>query len=276
MHPFFPPELEREIFETAAIADEASIPILLRVCHRVRSWVEPLLYRVLIIYNEKDPYLLALRSKSTGFKRNAVRHVFVDYDEPQMTPGVIDVLSEFSGIESLVIDGYQEGNPPSSLDTLRPRRLSLWVPADASPWAQWALPRPLFSSVTHLELYRGRTDERTSWEYWNTLASLPALTHLCLVQSLAADILPEIMQHCSQLQLAIVAFWNQSFSDEAVSFAHNLPVTDLRVVVMVPESIQDTWLKSIRGEPDFWKRAEAFVAQKRRREIESTSYFLDN
>jgi hypothetical protein len=36
--PYFPPELERDIFERAALRYPATIPILLRVCHRAHCW----------------------------------------------------------------------------------------------------------------------------------------------------------------------------------------------------------------------------------------------
>ncbi|KAJ7794387.1 hypothetical protein B0H14DRAFT_2923276 [Mycena olivaceomarginata] len=39
--PAFPPELERELFETAAVVHPATIPALLRVAKRVLLWIEP-------------------------------------------------------------------------------------------------------------------------------------------------------------------------------------------------------------------------------------------
>jgi hypothetical protein len=36
--PFFPPELERDIFECAAASHPETIPNLLVVSHRVREW----------------------------------------------------------------------------------------------------------------------------------------------------------------------------------------------------------------------------------------------
>jgi hypothetical protein len=38
VEPFLPVELEREIFETAAMRHPKLIPTLLRVCHRVHVW----------------------------------------------------------------------------------------------------------------------------------------------------------------------------------------------------------------------------------------------
>ncbi|KAJ7108160.1 hypothetical protein C8R44DRAFT_803721 [Mycena epipterygia] len=43
----FPLELERAIFELCARSRPPTIPGLLRVAHRVRAWLEPLLYEML-------------------------------------------------------------------------------------------------------------------------------------------------------------------------------------------------------------------------------------
>ncbi|KAJ6511541.1 hypothetical protein C8R47DRAFT_1207871 [Mycena vitilis] len=49
MAPFLPPDLEREIFDIVASEGMKSIPPLLRVAQRVKLWMEPLLYRVMLV-----------------------------------------------------------------------------------------------------------------------------------------------------------------------------------------------------------------------------------
>ncbi|KAK7058110.1 hypothetical protein R3P38DRAFT_2497663 [Favolaschia claudopus] len=262
VEPFLPLDLEREIFETAAVQDKTMIPILLRVCHRVNNWVEPMLYRVLIIENEDNSHIAALRSKPPHFRQTMVRHVFIDFTSSAMKP-VVEQLSDFYGIESLAIDGHQKEAPSAFLDTLHPRKLSLWVASDASQWAQSTLSRPIFSLVTHLELYHANDQENTSWEHWTTLASFPALTHLSLVKSLALGILQDALQHCQHLEIAIIAFWDPSFVDQALDLAQDPPVSDPRLVIMMVGNIMDDWTIGTQGGNDFWRRAETFVAQKR-------------
>nr|GAT45061.1 predicted protein [Mycena chlorophos] len=43
--PRLPPELERRIFVVTALSHRGAITVLLRVAHRVHTWIEPLLYR---------------------------------------------------------------------------------------------------------------------------------------------------------------------------------------------------------------------------------------
>ncbi|KAJ6550049.1 hypothetical protein B0H19DRAFT_1160293 [Mycena capillaripes] len=44
-----PPELERLIFEIAALESPKSMPALILVARRVQIWIEPLLYGVLAL-----------------------------------------------------------------------------------------------------------------------------------------------------------------------------------------------------------------------------------
>ncbi|TFK64279.1 hypothetical protein BDN72DRAFT_278450 [Pluteus cervinus] len=48
--PRLPVELERAIFEDAARLSRQSIPLFMRVAHRVKEWLEPLLYSVVIVH----------------------------------------------------------------------------------------------------------------------------------------------------------------------------------------------------------------------------------
>ncbi|KAF8647849.1 hypothetical protein AX16_006517 [Volvariella volvacea WC 439] len=48
LEPWFPPEIEREIFELAAMSNLRYAPTLVRVARRVRVWIEPMLYRVIV------------------------------------------------------------------------------------------------------------------------------------------------------------------------------------------------------------------------------------
>ncbi|KAJ7629850.1 hypothetical protein B0H17DRAFT_1091096 [Mycena rosella] len=47
--PALPPELERQIFEICALFRPVSIPKLMLVAWRVKQWIEPILYRTVVI-----------------------------------------------------------------------------------------------------------------------------------------------------------------------------------------------------------------------------------
>ncbi|KAK7027834.1 hypothetical protein R3P38DRAFT_2940459 [Favolaschia claudopus] len=279
MDPILPPELEREIFELAARQDQSIALTLLTVCHRVHSWVEPLLYRVLLVSGYLAPALLALKLKPAAFKKTAVRHVFIESYKGEIQAQ--DLLAELTGIESLVIDGYDTEELLPALDTMHIRKLNLCLPGrglTVSEWARVTLSRSVFLTVTHLELFYEPDDEEPlSWEDWSTLASLPTLTHLCLSSDLADGIFQPAVKNCQSIQVLIAGFWDSYLRDDAIEFVENLVVKDSRVVVMIipgPTFKQD-WVLGARGGNDFWARAEAFLAGKRRGEIDSSVFLLD-
>ncbi|KAJ6476352.1 hypothetical protein C8R45DRAFT_1102610 [Mycena sanguinolenta] len=76
--PVLPPELECEIFEVAARLDFYIIPSLLRVARRVRQWVEPFLYKVVVINDsaKAEAYHLTLLLKPHLLANN-LQHLFL-------------------------------------------------------------------------------------------------------------------------------------------------------------------------------------------------------
>ncbi|KAJ7116224.1 hypothetical protein C8R43DRAFT_1137901 [Mycena crocata] len=87
--PSLPLDLERTIFEIAALSRPVAIPELMRVAWRVKTWVEPLLYRSLVVCEKDRRYLVSgfpacdvsrfmhlLRTKS--FIGDSVRNLMLD------------------------------------------------------------------------------------------------------------------------------------------------------------------------------------------------------
>ncbi|KAJ7847805.1 hypothetical protein B0H14DRAFT_3453508 [Mycena olivaceomarginata] len=52
-----PVELERKIFEIAAQSNSMFIPTLLLVAHRVKTWLEPMLYSVVVFSDPIDGHV---------------------------------------------------------------------------------------------------------------------------------------------------------------------------------------------------------------------------
>ncbi|KAJ7155214.1 hypothetical protein C8R46DRAFT_437716 [Mycena filopes] len=270
----FPPELEREIFETAALQHASTIPALLRVCRRVHVWVEPLLYRILVIQRDSAPILASVQSKPSPFLRLAVRHLFI-------SPRVADtanIILSCSDIHSLFLDGTFDAKLLDILDQMRVRRLNLSLPSSLSGWPKATLTRPTFLRLTHLELFKTARSQSAhlSWHDWSPLASLPALTHLCLSGSISSHLLSDIVAECAQLLVVATAWWDMTEGAERASrFAQSLTFTDPRVVVMAIDNYTDDWKLGAEGGADFWVRAESFLARKRKGEIPPTIFFLD-
>ncbi|KAJ7633578.1 hypothetical protein DFH06DRAFT_1222301 [Mycena polygramma] len=118
LEPLLPVELEREIFEWAALLHPRSIPTFLRVARRFQIWLEPLLYRVICVdiprltyrdlFTPGIPSLLnAIKSKPAGLF-GAVRHLFlcnVSLEDGiavlQACPGLVDLMVAFWGVREL-------------------------------------------------------------------------------------------------------------------------------------------------------------------------------
>ncbi|KAJ7673883.1 hypothetical protein DFH06DRAFT_751024 [Mycena polygramma] len=271
--PTLPPELEQEIFETTAVRHRSAIPALLRVCHRVHAWVEPLLYRVLSPSSPDS--ILAAQTKSAEFLRRSVRHVFfekgwrcTEWETPK------DLLLKSSGTIDLYVQGDFDLEVIDILDHMRLQKLAFL--ADNVLWKPSFLQRPLFLYVTHLELFKPSLPlVAPVWQDWCHLGSLPALTHLSLSEPFHTQVLPGAIADCRLLSVAVLAFWAEYQHAEAAVLAENLAVNDPRVVVMVTVSYIADWEIGARGGDDLWIRAEQFISRKRRGEIKANCYFLN-
>ncbi|KAJ6458035.1 hypothetical protein C8R47DRAFT_1227177 [Mycena vitilis] len=273
--PYLPPELEREIFEIVAGEATSTISPLLRVCQRVHGWLEPLLYRVLYTGDWCSPLMLAIQTKSEGFLRNTVRHIFLDsalVSEPQK-----EFLSKCSGVVNLYVKGQ---SPPEFLlvcANTRLQRLGLVIsPADSElPRSTFEL--PVFLSITHLDLILEDAPKtrRSGWQDWSALVALPALTHLCLSYFPRAVLL-RVAGECSSLSVLVVTFWGSAIRRSAIALTQALATSDLRIVIMMVPNPRVDWATGARGGDDFWLRADAFIAKKRRGEIDESCYFLDD
>ncbi|KAJ7628261.1 hypothetical protein DFH06DRAFT_1226635, partial [Mycena polygramma] len=279
--PVLPIELEREIFRAAAVRDPKSIPTLLRVCHRVHTWLEPLLYTVLSILKWHTPMLSAVESKSALFLNAAVRHAYLYVHGAHALDKAANLLSKCSQIVNLAINGDVDSELLDLLDQMRPQKLDITAPRTSSsdwPWGLATLNRPFFRAVTHLSLCQTSwvAPWQRQWHGWGSLASLPALTHLSLSGDLSRDILPNVLAKCPRLIVAITVFWGDYEREKAIGFARDLIVRDPRIVVTVVPDYTEDWEIGARGGADYWVRAEEFVARKREEgETEPIRYFLD-
>ncbi|KAJ6516548.1 hypothetical protein C8R47DRAFT_1087650 [Mycena vitilis] len=281
MSRLLPIDLEREIFETAAIRDPRSIPTLLRVCHRAHTWVEPLLYATLIIFDWNTPLVNAVKSKSAQFLNATVRHALIYVDTARDTVTAAELLSVCSQIATLVIGGDIEPKLLDSLDAIRPQKLEISAPrGHPSDWGVATLQRPFFLSVTHLSLATEGlfSPHQFQWHHWSSLACLPALTHLSMSDNLTRDILPDVLAECPRLHLVITLFCGDYQRETAIAFAGSITVRDPRIVVMLmyADYMKD-WTTGTQGGADYWVRGEEFVARKREKgETEPIRYFLED
>ncbi|KAK7038501.1 hypothetical protein R3P38DRAFT_3262875 [Favolaschia claudopus] len=273
-----PPELEREIFETASVRNPESIPALLLVCRRVNVWILPFLYRVFVMsarinQSALDPILHAFTSKPPEFLESAVRHIFLHkFANIDKYRGL---LAKCTGAVNLSLDVDVELKSLLPLHMPRLQRLAITVPSFRDPDWSWTAS---FTSITHLDLFqgadRGGTDTE-KWQKWAGLASLASLTHLALSPSIAEGILQRIMEEMPHILLLVVTCyaWGR---DDGISFAENsLTVRDPRIVVIVIQAkYEEDWRLGAWGRDDSWVRAEEFVARKRAGQVEASCYLI--
>ncbi|KAJ7615378.1 hypothetical protein FB45DRAFT_1035373 [Roridomyces roridus] len=212
-----PPELERLIFETAALRYPGRIPTLLLLAKRVHEWIEPLLYQVIpiIIYDDRSKAYrrmsgsrmlerLQAGDRPLQFFSSAVRDVEIinlelfrgSSEKVWADDDLKRVLSACGpNIRSLLIIGDLESKPIlSSLADCRPTRAFV-ISGLEEPMPDFK--RLFFRNVTHLvigELNRvlrlpsdpppneGYELERES--QWSKILKLPALTHLAVIHPL--------------------------------------------------------------------------------------------
>ncbi|KAJ7488986.1 hypothetical protein FB451DRAFT_1223434 [Mycena latifolia] len=273
--PIFPPELEREIFETAAELYPETIytPCLLLVAKRVYEWIERIKYRVVTsaeIIQACPLHLLqkAIRSnrKPADFFHARVRHLwienFVPHDELQT------ILSACSGIRSLSLFHCLGPSILPSLAAMKPRHLALYLLELFTTIGSVELSHPAFTSVTHLLLFDWARDF-DSFPLSN-FALLPALTHLALFE-LKTSTGMAIFASCPNLEVLVCTC--------GVDYPMNqdreaLPSIDDARFVCVWLTYHDyaaDWVAGTSGGVDFWVRTERFVVKKRRGEIQPTS-----
>ncbi|KAJ7444655.1 hypothetical protein B0H11DRAFT_1747186 [Mycena galericulata] len=254
--PFLPPELERTIFELSAHLHPGSAPKLLLVAHRVLTWIEPLIYRVISIERNSDPILRTLHLKPTQFFDDNVQHLFVDFDD-DTNDELEEILSVCTGIRSLVVLGTS-ASALSSVLRLRPSKLAIALDTLFGRTHLVDFSHPLSTTVTHLDLF----DSDFAAPLQN-FALLPALTHLALLGHMSLDVEIQVLRNCPHVEVLV------SMHTRPESFERFPVADDVRFVSMSLSNLQYKldWKSGANGGMDFWARADKFVAMKRRGEI---------
>ncbi|KAF8212720.1 hypothetical protein K438DRAFT_1805001 [Mycena galopus ATCC 62051] len=250
--PILPTELEREIFELCALSGSILIPKVMLVAKRVKEWVEPLLYRAIIVYrksfgkftSEKPPtdsnftaiaddVLSSIsRRKPSAFFHRAVRYL------RSLTLDVQPILTLCTG--SLPLKRiYVKLMPPIT-------------------------PRP-FSCLTHLHLGHSEDVESTC----AILTALPKLAHLSLVSRM--DDTPFVVSHkaldSSRIRVLVLFYLSPAWTRE--NLLSSQLKQDARFVVMRLRNLATDWYARVQlGANDYWADAENHIAKRRIGEID--------
>ncbi|KAJ7150683.1 hypothetical protein C8R46DRAFT_1123902 [Mycena filopes] len=264
-----PPELEREIFEIAATRYPASIPRLILVAHRVLTWIEPFLYRVVCANQHSSNLIHSLLHKPPEC-HNAVRHLSL----PLRAFGRegIEVLALCRGIINFgAMNDIADGTVLALLAKMRVQRLALCLHGifDGAPVD---LTHAAFAALTHLDLFDDVEVEHVM-DVLPQIPLLPALTHLSLDSDIPRRDVLGVLAQCPRLQVLLVSWPAADEVYALVCFPH---VYDVRYVIGTYRDYWREWEAGARGGPDLWSRAADFVARKRRGEISASRYWMDS
>ncbi|KAF7297306.1 hypothetical protein MIND_00963800 [Mycena indigotica] len=204
-----PHDIERTIFETAIFMHPTCAPSLLQTARRVQSWIEPLVFKTLVLSGRNvDAHLwAALFTKPPAFFAQHTRHVFVGKGLPD--DDVQLVVSRCAAAESFVFEA--KWRPTTFPDIWRlPQLQRLTLSFRLVRIA--AVPGPgsgpaILPNLTHLTLYPAhQTDAESTGRYLAFLAALPRLTHLCVCMVQDEGFLHHILNQCPRLQVLLHVF----------------------------------------------------------------------
>ncbi|KAJ7670083.1 hypothetical protein DFH06DRAFT_1321099 [Mycena polygramma] len=269
--PALPSDLERLIFEVAALLWALSIP---------KFMVEPILYRTIIVFDdgndrtnplaiETSALLSLIRTKPPSFFRNSVRQLHFDTRRLNKTDEA-DILSACSNIENLYLAAQSWQSTVSAMD-MPLKRLHCTLHALFDTGAIDFTHR-IFASITHLEIHTNAwmSQKRIDPEEWSGLASVPHLTHLAFVDD---NWLP--VSHCA-MWLTLLQKRASPLRVLAVQMSKLIKASELgedpRFVVM---PWQDYRVMGAYTGEDYWSRAENFVWKRTLGEIRPLEYYLE-
>ncbi|KAJ7204165.1 hypothetical protein GGX14DRAFT_460974 [Mycena pura] len=278
-HSRLPPELELRIFEFAALSLPKSIPSLVRVAWRVKQWVEPLLYRTLVItysggaieglpFCTMNELIGIIQTKSPAFLSNAVQNVMLDSVDRTF---VRTVLSAFSGIKNLFLN---VGTLQGALDVQPLRHLYCALHEVFDPSVNDPFTHRVFSNITHLELF-GLPSEiaDTDVPFASRVARLPHLTHFSLNRGPGIDcsVCVRVLTACKRLHVLVFLCEREKHAAaERAGLAR-----DVRFVMLDLSDYETDWQWGILTGNDYWARAEAFIAKRISGEIDRNTFFLE-
>ncbi|KAF8193903.1 hypothetical protein K438DRAFT_2017569 [Mycena galopus ATCC 62051] len=271
----FPLELEREMFELAAFLYSECMSTLMLVAHRIKIWIEPILYRTLIIHprihDPKFPYLsVGAVERLINLNPRALRHTrnicLVGVQAADRLE-VTNFLSRCGAVVNLAFIRTSNFRVPHGdvLSILPLRRLSFslrnscfWRP---NPFGGGTFDRnhSFFSRITHLDIL-SRGMNFLNWEEWAGLARIPQLTHLSTHPKISYSVLRGVLEHCTRLEVLVVRYCDEDWLDKAMALGDL--TDDLRFVrLLVGDDVGD-WETGARGGEDYWARATAIVKKR--------------
>ncbi|KAJ7171322.1 hypothetical protein C8R46DRAFT_1088170 [Mycena filopes] len=280
--PRLPPDLERLIFEDAARSHPRGIPTFVLVAWRIKSWLEPFLYRVLCIADTKtrkkdgfrvlsaETVLRAFESRPhTLFMAGVPECLFFHSTPPEYAPSatlnaLLSACPHITTLSSSIGLGASL-NALQSLQNLR--RLSinardLFYPAAVD------FAHPLFRKITHLELFENPDEHevQVALPSYATMVTIPNLSHVAFNGVWLCGVMRPLFQAHGGAAARLRCF---------VFLSTGEPLHGPRFPLFVHVAQTDFvghWLRGVHKGEDYWSLAEEFIAAKRARRVPHNLY----
>ncbi|KAJ7059415.1 hypothetical protein C8F01DRAFT_214559 [Mycena amicta] len=252
--PRLPEDLERVIFEMTACLHPAARPNLLLVARRVKSWLEPLLYKTLVVDGLTSAHHIVslATSRPPDFFAKITRRLALSADSHTPT----NILSLCKGVTHLAIAD----------DILREHQWSiqpvLWSLRNVERLVFAArelrcldASAPVFSLLTHLTLLDFSYDKLPPF-----VSALPSLTHLALLQPPTCAIVQEFLVECPRLRILVLLASSRHWANVAASSTSPRPktLTDDRLVICVSKGWKEGSTRATRT--GTWRRTSCGIS----------------
>ncbi|KAJ7185922.1 hypothetical protein C8R46DRAFT_1343090 [Mycena filopes] len=279
-----PVELERLIFELCAGLHPRMSPSLILVAHRVKIWIEPLLYKVLMhsgMTAESPTNARARRSvdalrqllrqpRATFSWPNHVRHICLSDLQPWGM--LMQLLSLCKNTTNLALlyptpDLCLAPRFPALLGSLRLQRISIHLNTLFPPSAGAVdFSHSMFTHLTHLDLRDYDLRNRDGGAHWSGIGALSRLTHLSFRRSHVMPVICEVaLRKCAALRVlvSIIRIGTWTPTTRPSHEEDRLARRDVRFVMILLLDYQLDWEIGAWGGDDYWTVAEARVKERR-------------
>ncbi|KAF8209942.1 hypothetical protein K438DRAFT_1810615 [Mycena galopus ATCC 62051] len=288
-----PRELEREIFEIAALTDWKTILTLVRVAARVKEWVEPLLYRVIVVssasgheYRAKsrhvyrgkslsfpiftvDILLRIIATKSPEFLQGSVRYIHFNVTTDATVRETI--CRACNRVENLFLQCFH----PRLVDAVgglrHLRRLKIWV-MELVECSTFKSTRRMLRNLTHLELIGISAFPNHTKKVSACLPLMPRLTHISFTPISRHPSLHAALHAAKNLRCILFSVLTNDFDNELQT--GDALLSDARFLCLRREKFDENWLHGSDTAKDHWTLAEAFLRARREGKVARSVFMI--
>ncbi|KAF9526893.1 hypothetical protein CPB83DRAFT_444601 [Crepidotus variabilis] len=263
-----PAELEREIFEIAAANQDIQTGLkLILTAKRVREWIEPTFYRVLIKCTDvprTSPFLKHLHLENISpIERQKLSYCHCLLLQSISVEDAVNLLSACPNITDLAMWVLQGSYTPLGeiLLSMKIQRLSVRINDVLRGFSSshTLIGSPLSQALTHLDLIDLNSG---FWDSaWKAFVALPRLTHLAVDGNNVVPTIEGMLNESKSIKLIVATSTTHAYLQGDLSNGEStskwLGAWDVRFIHFpYPEGPISCWVEGTKGGEDLWVGAE--------------------